>query len=107
MTNPADYRPEPRSIPTAPGVYRFRDPDGRVIYVGKAKDLRARLGSYFQDLTALHQRTATMVTTAASVEWTVVETEVEALSSNIRGSRSLSPDSISSTGMTSPIHGWP
>ena len=79
MTNPADYRPEPRSIPTAPGVYRFRDPDGRVIYVGKAKDLRARLGSYFQDLTALHQRTATMVTTAASVEWTVVETEVEAL----------------------------
>ena len=79
MTNPASYRPEPKSIPTAPGVYRFRDPGGRVIYVGKAKDLRARLASYFQDLTALHQRTATMVTTAASVEWTVVETEVEAL----------------------------
>ncbi len=52
---------------------------GRVIYVGKAKSLRPRLSSYFQDITALHPRTATMVTTAASVEWTVVRTEVEAL----------------------------
>jgi excinuclease ABC subunit C len=50
-----------------------------VIYVGKAKNLRARLSSYFQDIGNLHQRTATMVTTAASVEWTVVSTEVEAL----------------------------
>ncbi|GAB6985553.1 excinuclease ABC subunit UvrC [Nocardioides pyridinolyticus] len=73
------YRPEPGSIPTQPGVYRFRDPKGRVIYVGKAKNLRARLSSYFQDLRNLHARTATMVTTAASVEWTVVKTEVEAL----------------------------
>jgi excinuclease ABC subunit C len=73
------YRPEPGSIPTQPGVYRFRDPKGRVIYVGKAKNLRARLSSYFQDIGNLHQRTATMVTTAASVEWTVVNTEVEAL----------------------------
>lgn len=76
---PLSYRPEPGSIPTQPGVYRFRDPRGRVIYVGKAKNLRARLSSYFQDIGNLHQRTATMVTTAASVEWTVVGTEVEAL----------------------------
>ncbi len=76
---PADYRPEPGSIPTQPGVYRFRDARGRVIYVGKAKNLRARLSSYFQDIGNLHQRTATMVTTGASVEWTVVNTEVEAL----------------------------
>ena len=79
VPSPASYRPEPGSIPTQPGVYRFRDPKGRVIYVGKAKNLRARLSSYFQDLRNLHARTATMVTTAASVEWTVVKTEVEAL----------------------------
>ncbi|MFT3871730.1 MAG: excinuclease ABC subunit UvrC [Nocardioides sp.] len=79
MPSPASYRPEPGSIPTRPGVYRFRDSRGRVIYVGKAKSLRARLSSYFQDIGALHPRTATMVTTAASVEWTVVATEVEAL----------------------------
>ncbi|MCD4535196.1 excinuclease ABC subunit UvrC [Nocardioides sp. cx-169] len=76
---PLSYRPEPGSIPTQPGVYRFRDAHGRVVYVGKAKNLRARLSSYFQDVGNLHQRTATMVTTAASVEWTVVNTEVEAL----------------------------
>ncbi|MBZ5736221.1 excinuclease ABC subunit UvrC [Nocardioides sp. TRM66260-LWL] len=73
------YRPEPGSIPTQPGVYRFRDARGRVIYVGKAKSLRPRLSSYFQDVAHLHPRTATMVHTAASVEWTVVNTEVEAL----------------------------
>ena len=73
------YRPEPGSIPNQPGVYRFRDAKGRVVYVGKAKNLRARLSSYFQDVSNLHQRTATMVNTAASVEWTVVNTEVEAL----------------------------
>ena len=50
-----------------------------MIYVGKAKNLRSRLSSYFQDIGNLHPRTATMVTTAASVEWTVVNTEVEAL----------------------------
>ena len=66
-------------IPVDPGVYRFRDKDGRVIYVGKAKSLRPRLSSYFQDIHALHPRTATMVRTGASVEWTVVATEVEAL----------------------------
>src|SRR5665213_930248 len=72
------YRPSPGSVPEGPGVYRFRDPYGRVIYVGKAKSLRQRLGSYFQDISGLHPRTQTMVSTAASVEWTVVATEVEA-----------------------------
>ncbi|MBW8751133.1 MAG: excinuclease ABC subunit UvrC [Propionibacteriales bacterium] len=79
MADPSTYRPKQGSIPTRPGVYRFRDKDGRVVYVGKAKNLRARLSSYFQDVVNLHPRTATMVTTAASVEWTVVATEVEAL----------------------------
>ncbi len=66
-------------MPDAPGVYRFRDEQDRVIYVGKARSLRSRLGSYFQDISNLHPRTQTMVTTAARVEWTVVGTEVEAL----------------------------
>ncbi len=79
MADPATYRPATGEIPAKPGVYRFRDDEGRVIYVGKAKSLRSRLGSYFQDVTALHLRTQQMVTTAASVEWTVVDTEVEAL----------------------------
>ena len=79
MATPSSYRPAPGSIPTRPGVYRFRDAKGRVIYVGKAKSLRSRLSSYFQDIGNLHPRTATMVTTGASVEWTTVDTEVEAL----------------------------
>ncbi|MDH2415799.1 excinuclease ABC subunit UvrC [Nocardioides sp. CER19] len=79
MPDPRSYRPRPGDIPTQPGVYRFRDPKGRVIYVGKAINLRARLSNYFQPIGSLHPRTATMVTTAASVEWTVVNTEVEAL----------------------------
>ena len=79
MPDPATYRPAPGSIPVEPGVYRFRDPHGRVIYVGKAKSLRSRLNSYFADLSGLAPRTRQMVTTAASVEWTVVDTEVEAL----------------------------
>ncbi|MGH3699423.1 MAG: excinuclease ABC subunit UvrC [Pseudonocardiaceae bacterium] len=79
MADPSTYRPAPGTIPEAPGVYRFRDEHDRVIYVGKAKSLRSRLSSYFADLTGLHPRTRQMVTTAASVEWTVVSTEVEAL----------------------------
>ena len=79
MASPSSYRPAAGSIPTGPGVYRFRDAKGRVIYVGKAKNLRARLSSYFQDVGNLHPRTASMVTTGASVDWTVVDTEVEAL----------------------------
>ncbi len=79
MADPSTYRPAAGTIPAEPGVYRFRDRDGRVIYVGKAKSLRQRLSSYFQDIAALHPRTATMVRTGASVEWTVVANEVEAL----------------------------
>ena len=73
------YKPRPGEIPTAPGVYRFRDASRRVLYVGKAKNLRARLSNYFQPLGNLHERTRRMVTTAASVEWTVVGNEFEAL----------------------------
>lgn len=79
MADPATYRPATGEIPDAPGVYRFSDPTGRVIYVGKAKSLRSRLNSYFQDLAGLHPRTQNMVTTAAAVDWTVVSNEVEAL----------------------------
>src|SRR3954467_1313005 len=79
MADPSSYRPKPGEIPDTPGVYRFRDEHRRVIYVGKAKSLRQRLANYFQDLANLHARTRTMVTSASSVEWTVVGTEVEAL----------------------------
>lgn len=79
MADPTSYRPAPGSIPTEPGVYKFRDANRRVIYVGKAKNLRARLSNYFQDVTQLHPRTRQMVFNASSVEWTVVASEVEAL----------------------------
>lgn len=77
MADPASYRPAPQSIPTSPGVYCFKDAAGRVIYVGKAKNLRNRLNSYFG--TGLHFRTNQMVHLAAKVEWTVVQNELEAL----------------------------
>ncbi|WP_298229844.1 excinuclease ABC subunit UvrC [Gryllotalpicola sp.] len=79
MADTVSWRPRTGEIPTLPGVYRFRDPSGRVLYVGKAKNLRARLSNYFQPLRSLHERTRRMVTTAASVEWTVVASEFEAL----------------------------
>ena len=79
VPDPSSYRPAPGTIPEAPGVYRFRDPTGRVIYVGKAKNLRNRLNSYFADTWSLHARTQQMVTTAAAVDWVTVGTEVEAL----------------------------
>ncbi|SCL15616.1 Excinuclease ABC subunit C [Micromonospora nigra] len=79
MADPSTYRPASGTIPESPGVYRFRDGTGRVIYVGKAKNLRSRLNSYFADPWGLHQRTQQMVTTAESVDWVTVGTEVEAL----------------------------
>jgi excinuclease ABC subunit C len=79
VVDPATYRPAAGSIPESPGVYRFRDPQDRVVYVGKAKNLRSRLNSYFTDVQTLHPRTQSMVWTASRVEWTVVSTEVEAL----------------------------
>ena len=78
MTDRHGYRPAPGAIPDSPGVYRFRDQHGRVIYVGKAKSLRQRLNSYFADFAGLHPRTQAMLNTAAGVDWTVVGTEVEA-----------------------------
>lgn len=79
MADPAQYRPAPGTIPTEPGVYTFRDASERVLYVGKAKNLRARLSNYFQDVASLHPRTRQMVQSASRVTWTVVRTEVEAL----------------------------
>lgn len=75
-----EWRPKRGEIPTDPGVYRFHDEHGRVLYVGKAKNLRSRLSNYFQPLSSLHERTRRMVTTAHGVEWTVVGSELEALS---------------------------
>jgi excinuclease ABC subunit C len=79
VADPASYRPAPGAIPESPGVYRFRDERKRVVYVGKAKNLRSRLNSYFADFAGLHPRTQSMLRAAAQVEWTVVGTEVEAL----------------------------
>jgi excinuclease ABC subunit C len=76
---PLKYKPRTGEIPTSPGVYRFRDDTGRVLYVGKAKSLRSRLSNYFAPLHTLHERTRRMVLSASSVEWTVVGNEFEAL----------------------------
>jgi excinuclease ABC subunit C len=79
VADPSTYRPAPGTIPDAPGVYRFFDATGRVLYVGKAKSLRSRLNSYFADTFGMHARTQQMVTTAARVDWVTVSSEVEAL----------------------------
>ena len=89
--DPSEYRPASGEIPTSPGVYRFRDEDRRILYVGKAKNLRQRLNSYFADPAGLHPRTFRMVHSAASVEWTVVGTEVEALQLEWTWIREFSP----------------
>jgi excinuclease ABC subunit C len=78
-SDPKDWKPKSGDIPTQPGVYRFRDASGRVIYVGKAINLRQRLSNYFQPLRSLHQRTRHMVLSANQVEWTVVGSDFEAL----------------------------
>jgi excinuclease ABC subunit C len=77
VADPSTFRPAPGTVPDAPGVYRFRDVSGRVIYVGKAKNLRSRVNSYFSE--PLHARTRQMVATATAVDWVTVRTEVEAL----------------------------
>lgn len=79
MADPRSYRPASGDIPTEPGVYRFRDEHGRVVYVGKAKNLRNRLNSYFAAPECLAPKTYAMVHTATSVEWTVVGSELESL----------------------------
>ena len=75
MTDPASYRPS--NIPELPGVYRFFDSKDKVIYVGKALNLKSRLSSYFGG--NLAERTHRMVHEAVRVDWTIVKTEVEAL----------------------------
>jgi excinuclease ABC subunit C len=77
MADPSLYRP--KNVPELPGVYRFKTADETVIYVGKAKNLKNRLNSYFTDISNLHPRTAMMVKTAAMVDWVTVHNEVEAL----------------------------
>jgi excinuclease ABC subunit C len=79
MANDLSFRPKSSEIPTDPGVYRFVDENGRVLYVGKAKNLRARLTSYFAPLNTLQEKTRRMVLTARDVNWTIVKTEFEAL----------------------------
>ncbi|AGP30814.1 excinuclease ABC subunit UvrC [Corynebacterium terpenotabidum] len=79
MADPSSYRPAPGTVPTSPGVYTFRDADDRVLYVGKAKNLRNRLANYFQDPAHLNPRIRTMVFAADHVQWTVVSSELEAL----------------------------
>ena len=90
MADTVSYRPKAGEIPTQPGVYRFRDEASRVLYVGKAKNLRARLSNYFAPLSSLHERTRRMVLSANSVEWTVVGTEFEAWQSALERARSKS-----------------
>ena len=79
MSNDLSFRPKTSEIPTRPGVYRFYDSKRRILYVGKAKNLRARLQSYFAPLDSLHERTRRMVQSAVDVDWTIVKSEFEAL----------------------------
>jgi excinuclease ABC subunit C len=79
MANDLSFRPKSSEIPTNPGVYRFLDENGRVLYVGKAKNLRARLSSYFAPINTLQEKTRKMVSSSADVNWTIVKTEFEAL----------------------------
>ncbi|TXK17581.1 excinuclease ABC subunit UvrC [Homoserinibacter sp. GY 40078] len=85
------WRPKAGEIPTAPGVYRFSDSSGRILYVGKAVNLRQRLSNYFQPLRSLHERTRHMVLAASKVEWTVVGSDIEALQLEYTWIKEFSP----------------
>ena len=91
MSTGPSWRPATSDIPRSPGVYRFRDEQGRVIYVGKAKNLRSRLTNYFQDPAVLHPRTAQMVSQARSVQGTVVGSEIEALTLEFQWIKQFDP----------------
>ena len=91
MADQLSFRPKTSEIPTEPGVYRWFDKNGRILYVGKAKNLRARLSSYFAPLNSLHSRTRRMVTSAADVQWTIVKTEYEALQLEFQWIKEFSP----------------
>lgn len=79
MAETVSWRPRAGDIPAQPGVYRFTDERKRVLYVGKAKNLRSRLSNYFAPLSSLHERTRRMVLSATNVEWTIVGNDFEAL----------------------------
>ena len=91
MANDLSFRPKTSEIPTRPGVYRFYDDKRRVLYVGKAKNLRARLQSYFAPIDSLHERTRRMVLSATDVDWTIVKTEFEALQLEYTWIKEFSP----------------
>ena len=88
MTDPQSYRPS--NLPTDPGVYRFFDKDDKVIYVGKAKNLKNRLNSYFGS--NLQIKTRRMVMTAVRVDWTIVNSELEALQLEFTWIKQFNPD---------------
>ena len=106
MGSPADFRPAPGTIPTKPGVYRFRDSYGRVIYVGKAKNLRNRLNSYFVSPENVRSLSRRMLNQAASVEWTVVANEGEALQLEWTWIQHFHHVSTFSSEMINPILFW-
>ena len=88
MADPQSYRPT--NLPTDPGVYRFFDATDKVIYVGKAKNIKNRLNSYFGN--NLQTKTRRMVHTAVRVDWTLVKTEVEALQLEFTWIKQYNPD---------------
>lgn len=91
MSDELSFRPKTSEIPAEPGVYRWFDKNGRILYVGKAKNLRARLSSYFAPLESLHERTRRMVTSASDVQWTIVKSEYEALQLEFHWIKEFSP----------------
>jgi excinuclease ABC subunit C len=102
MADPQSYRPT--NIPEHPGVYRFYNKQDKVIYVGKAKNLKNRLSNYFQ--ANLATKTHRMVHEAVRVDWTIVSTELEALALEFSGSSSINPSTTCSSKMTSLTHIW-
>lgn len=88
MADPQSYRPS--NLPSDPGVYRFFDKDEKVIYVGKAKNIKNRLNTYFGN--NLQIKTRRMVNTAVRVDWTLVKTEVAALQLEFTWIKQYNPD---------------
>ena len=88
MADPQSYRPS--NLPSDPGVYRFFDKNEKVIYVGKAKNIKNRLNTYFGN--NLQIKTRRMVNTAVRVDWTLVKTEVEALQLEFTWIKQYNPD---------------
>ena len=99
-------RPPAGTIPETPGSYQFKDAHGRVIYVGKARNLRQRLSNYFQNPRNMHPRTAQMVATAETVEWIQVRNDVEALMLEYNLIKEHRPDSTSGCGTTRATRSW-